>query len=116
MEHTQDQAALLAAFHLTWDGFPGVARLIDRNSKVLAVNPCGLKAGHKEGETCSKVGKPEMHRSCLKAQVLRSQEPGLDRPNDQKIRGWVPIQGFPDLVVHFALVVPETGKNNFNVQ
>ena len=36
---------LIRAFHLTWDRFPGPARLIDKENHVLAVNPGGGSGG-----------------------------------------------------------------------
>ena len=36
---------LIQAFHLTWDKFPGWARLIDKGNHVLAVNQAAEAAG-----------------------------------------------------------------------
>ena len=36
---------LIQAFHLTWDKFPGWARLIDKGNHVLAVNQAAEASG-----------------------------------------------------------------------
>ena len=99
--------ALIRAFHLTWDGFPGPARLIDKGNHVLAVNQAAEAAGLAAGQICAKIGAPESHKGCKKALALSSQKAQMDRPIENKIRAWLPIEGYPDLVVHFSVVLPE---------
>ena len=38
METKESTEALISAFHCTWDAFPGIARLIDRQHRILASN------------------------------------------------------------------------------
>lgn len=98
---------LIRAFHLTWDRFPGPARLIDKENHVLSVNQAAEAAGLAVGQICAKIGAPESHKECKKALALSSQKAQMDRPVENKIRAWFPIEGYPDLVVHFSVVLPE---------
>lgn len=98
---------LIEAFHLTWDNFPGMARLIDEAHTVLAVNPKAQEFGFDEGVRCAQVGKPEIHRNCKKRAVTIQQKAMVDRVVADKIRGWVPVEGYPGIVVHFTVGIPE---------
>ena len=98
---------LIRAFHLTWDAFPGTARLIDKGNHVLAVNQAAAAAGLTEGQVCAKIGAPESHRGCRKALALSTQTAQVDRPIENKIRAWVPVEGYPEVVVHFSVILPE---------
>ncbi len=102
---------LVCAFHLTWDKFPGPARLIDKENHVLAVNQVAEEAGLTTGQICAKVGAPESHKGCRKALTLSSQKAQMDRPTENKIRAWLPIEGYPDLVVHFSISLPEWNQD-----
>lgn len=101
---------LIQAFHLTWDTFPGVARLIDKGNHVLAVNRAAEAAGFAPGQICSRMGAPESHRGCRKALALATGEAQIDRPVENKIRAWAPIEGYPEIVVHFSVVLPEWNR------
>lgn len=97
---------LIKDFHLMWDGFPGPARLIDRKNMILAANKKAIEAGFKPGLVCAKVGLPQSHRGCLKFRVLQEQVGMVDRPGEDRIRGWIPVEGHPDVIVHFSLILP----------
>lgn len=101
---------LIRAFHLTWDAFPGTARLIDKGNHVLAANQAAAAAGLTEGQVCAKIGAPESHRGCRKALALSTQAAQVDRPIENKIRAWVPIEGYPEVVVHFSVMLPECNQ------
>ena len=101
---------LIRAFHLTWDAFPGTARLIDKGNHVLAVNQAAAAAGLTEGQVCAKIGAPESHRGCRKALALSTQTAQVDRPIENKIRAWVPVEGYPEVVVHFSVTLPECNQ------
>ena len=101
---------LIRAFHLTWDAFPGPARLIDKGNHVLAVNQAAAAAGLTEGQVCAKIGTPESHRGCRKALALSTQTAQVDRPIENKIRAWVPVEGYPEVVVHFSVLLPECNQ------
>lgn len=102
----EQYAALIAAFHKTWDLFPGQARLIDRQHRVIAVNAFAAKNGRRPGEICAAFGPSESHRGCRKMAALETGVGQLDRPFPERVRGWVPLAGYPDVVVHFSLAVP----------
>ena len=103
----QDYTDLIHSFHETWDTFPGVARIVDRHHLTIAVNPFAEAEGMKAGEICAARKSPENHRGCLKLKVLSTGKAGIDRPSEGKIRGWLPVKGYPDVVIHFSLALPE---------
>ncbi|MBE6479336.1 MAG: hypothetical protein IJI88_06930 [Atopobiaceae bacterium] len=98
-----DRDQLIREFHEMWDAFPGMARLITSGHEILAVNDVALGRGFEPGLTCAKVGSPEMHRGCLLAKALKSGEGCFDMPNEHLVRGWAPVGGCDDVVVHFSL-------------
>lgn len=108
---TKTLEPLAQAFHLTWDSFPGAARLIDKHNLTLAVNRFAAEHGFQEGQICAKMGAPEDHRGCRKVAALKSGVAQIDRPSDGKIRGWLPIDGYPDIVVHFSVAIPKVNEN-----
>lgn len=106
-QNLETYAELIQAFHLTWDPFPGVARLISNSNYVVAVNQAAKAAGFTVGQICAKLGSPEGHRGCKKTLALATRTARVDRPVENKIRAWVPVDGYPDIVVHFSMVLPE---------
>ena len=103
----QEFKELISAFHLTWDKFPGPARLIDKGNHVLAVNQLAEEAGLTTGQICAEAGSLESHKGCKKMLALSTQKAQIDRPIEKKIRAWLPIENYPDLVVHFSISLPE---------
>ena len=110
MEENKKYEELIQAFHLTWDEFPGLARLIDKKNLVIACNKAALSAGLCDGQICAKIGAPESHRGCKKALTLSTGTPQWERPVENRIRGWLPVQGYPEIVVHFSAVLPEPNQ------
>lgn len=106
METTLDMDQLAAQFHRMWDDFPGVARLIDRRHMVLASNPIAVKAVFSAGSICAKVGQPESHRGCKMMKMFQTGIAQTDHVLPDRIRGWMPISGYPDVCVHFGLPLP----------
>ena len=104
-----EYAEVIGMFHRMWDGFPGLARLIDRNHHVIAANPVALEKGFAPGCVCAKVGAPEIHRGCKLSEMFRTGEARTDRVIPDRVRGWMPVEGYPDLCVHFAVMIP--GEN-----
>lgn len=102
-----EYAEVIGMFHRMWDGFPGLARLIDRNHHVIAANPVALEKGFAPGSVCAKVGAPEIHRGCKLAEMFRTGEARTDRVIPDRVRGWMPVEGYPDLCVHFAVMIPK---------
>ena len=105
--YTPEHTAMLESFHQMWDGFPGLARLIDKDHRILAVNAPAEEKGFLPGMFCSAVKTKENHKNCKLAQVIDSGKAMVDQPSPGKARGWMPVQGHPDVVVHFTLVMPE---------
>ena len=98
---------LIAQFHTMWDGFPGLARLIDANHNVLAANPVANEKGFVAGAMCAKVGNPEIHRKCKLAKFFKEGQPVTDHVLEDRVRGWMPVIGRDDVCVHFAVMIPE---------
>ena len=98
---------LIDAFHALWDNFPGMARLIDDKHTVLAANPVAESKGFVPGASCVKVGDPAIHRGCKHGAMFRSGEAQTDIVLEDRIRGWVPVAGYENVCVHFALPIPE---------
>ena len=114
-ENNAKYEELIRAFHLTWDGFPGRARLINKDNYVLAVNRAAEAEGFTAGQICAKMGPPESHKGCRKALALSTQTAQMDRPAENKIRAWVPVDGYPDIVVHFSVFLPEWGQDSTKI-
>ena len=101
-----DFSDVIKAFHLMWDAFPGMARLIDKKHTVIAANPIAQSMGFMPNTICAKVASPEIHKKCKMAITLKTGEAHTDRVIEDRIRGWQPVPGYPDLVVHFAIMIP----------
>ena len=101
---------LIRAFHITWDNFPGMARLIRKDNYVLATNKYAEDRGYLPGQICVKMGDPQSHKGCRKVFAITNHIAQVDRPNANKIRLWVPIDDYPDIVVHFSTEIPEVNK------
>lgn len=101
---------IIKAFHQMWDTFPGMARLIRRDFMIIAANPIARESGFSEGVKCINVGVRELHKGCRSALMMKSKIGQLDRPEAGKVRGWLPVEGFDDIYVHFTLFVPEINK------
>ncbi len=100
---------LIAAFHLMYDHFPGVAHLNHKSKEIVAANPAALAFGRKEGTFCFQRRSPEEHKGCLAEETVKN---GLEqcvcRPPEDGRPGatvfWLPIEGYPDYFVHFAVL------------
>lgn len=99
-------AEVIKAFHLMWDTFPGIARLIDRQHNILAANNNAYTAGLAEGK-CILLGAPEGHKGCLGPEMFRTHTAQTDSPGGEKIRGWMPVPDYDDIYVHFSIPIPK---------
>ncbi len=99
------QNSLIESFHEMWDAFPGMARLINSKHEILASNQNARDRGYIPGAICASVPSANGHRGCLLAKTLQTGEGQFDRPNEHLIRGWLPVTGSSDIVVHFSLVI-----------
>lgn len=102
-----DDRELVERFHCMWDGFPGLARLIDEHHTVLAANPVAERLGFVPGVTCARVGDPAIHRGCKLARMFKTGEAQTDNVIPDRVRGWMPVQGRDDVCVHFAVMIPK---------
>ena len=101
-----DKEKLSGSFHEMWDAFPGMARLISSKHEILAANDIAINKGLIPGSVCARVGKPESHKGCLLAKALKTGEGQFDCPNNHPVRGWLPVKGNEDVVVHFSIALP----------
>ncbi|MDO5294469.1 MAG: hypothetical protein Q4F05_17180 [bacterium] len=97
---------IIEAFHQMWDTFPGMARLIDKNHVVHAANESAMLNGYVSDICCVTVGDMESHKGCLAWKTILQNMAHVDRPSEQVIRGWMPVQDNTDLFVHFTLSIP----------
>lgn len=104
---SQELRETVAWFHAMWDGFPGMARLLTDQHRVLAANRAAEEKGFAPGAVCSQVGDPESHRCCKMGALMCSGQAQVDRVLPDRIRGWLPVAGHPGLCVHFALFLPD---------
>ncbi len=103
-----EEEKLTVIFHEMWDAFPGMARLINSRHEILASNKTAENRGFVQGAVCAKVGRPEAHKGCLLMKTLQTGEGQFDRPNDHLIRGWLPVKGYDDIVVHFSIDIDKS--------
>ena len=98
---------LVEMFRIMWDEFPGMARLIDDKHVVLAANPFAEERGFVPGAVCVKLGDPAIHRGCKHRKMFETGKAQYDHVMDDRVRGWMPVVGRPDVCVHFAVMIPE---------
>ncbi|MFV0437040.1 MAG: hypothetical protein ACK5PS_06585 [Desulfopila sp.] len=103
----KNEEYIIEIFHQMWDEFPGFARLIDQKHKIIASNKMAEEKGFIPGEICSRVGQPQSHKECKLRKTFSEKSGNTDRVLKDRVRGWVPIQGCPDLLVHFTLLLPD---------
>jgi hypothetical protein len=94
------------AFQLMWGNFPEAVQLTYKDREVIALNKASLKLGRLTGVKCSSRGAPEDHRGCLANQAMSTQQPMFKKLKfygKEIISYWLPIDGYPDFFVHFAI-------------
>ena len=101
-----DNEKLIAEFHEMWDAFPGMARLISNQHEILAANTAAQSKGFVPGAICARVSTPNAHKGCLLARTFQTGRGQYDQPNEHLIRGWLPVTGRDDVVVHFSISLP----------
>ena len=101
---TVNKEELVRAFHMMWDNYPEMVRLIDRRFNVIAGNPAYLRMGGQEGVKCN-TGDPALHRGCQAMNALKTQE---TKTLSSEVEGmpwntfWIPVAGADDYYVHFT--------------
>ena len=98
---TDEEAA--AAFHRVWDAFPGAARLVGADHIVRAANAPARRAGFAEGVDCRGVPTSNRHRGCQLARAAGPNGAACADVSGGLTRVWLPVEGRPDLAVHFSL-------------
>ena len=107
MENKEQYEEVIDSFHQMWDGFPGIARLIDKNHCIIASNDLAIEKGFEIGNICAKVGLPETHKGCKMVKMFKTGQAQTDRVLNDRIRGWMTVAGYPELMVHFTMMIPE---------
>ncbi|HEY3424966.1 MAG TPA: hypothetical protein VGL27_09240 [Negativicutes bacterium] len=103
-----DDSKVIEAFQLMWGNFPEPVTLVHKSREVIAVNAAGQSAGRVKGMNCAMQGAPEAHRGCLANQALATQQPTFKKVKfgeKEIISYWLPINGYPELFVHFGVGV-----------
>jgi hypothetical protein len=97
---------VIDAFHMMWGNFPAPARLIHKSRKVLALNEIAKGTGMEVGVPCFEFGNPESHKSCNANGALSSGKgQRMNVEQGSKIKFWSPVEGCPDVFVHFSILV-----------
>jgi hypothetical protein len=99
---------VIEAFRLMWGSFPEPALLVRDSREIIAVNEAAKTAGRVEGTICATYGGPEAHRHCLANRALATQQPAFVKRTSggrEIISYWLPLDGYPDLFVHFIIGV-----------
>ena len=104
--HEQTDSDLIQSFHMMWDAFPGMARLISSRHIILAANQIAQEKGFVPGAVCAAVGDPQSHQGCLMAKTLQTGKAQYDLPKPGLLRGWAPVKDHPNVVVHFSISLP----------
>ena len=101
---TVDKEDLVRAFHMMWDNYPEMVRLIDRRFNVIAGNPVYYRMGGQDGVKCN-TGDPSLHKGCQAMNALKAQETKTLRSEVEGMiweAWWVPVSGTSDYYVHFT--------------
>jgi hypothetical protein len=100
---------LSQAFHLMYDNFPEGVQLTHKSRRIVALNKASADSGRQVGMICSSAGDPAAHRGCLANKALARNEAtwtqGRKAGQDGRagIIFWLPVDGYPDYYVHFAV-------------
>lgn len=97
---------IVEAFQLMWGNFPEPVMLVHKSREILAVNKACSQAGGVVGIKCSSIGTPEQHKRCRANQALASQQATYvkSETNGKVVIGyWIPVEGNPDIYVHFGV-------------
>lgn len=101
-----ENAEIIKAFHLMWDNYPESAMLVDKQRNIIAANKIAPSTGRIVGQKCVLVEPLEQHKGC-KAGEAWSKGVASYRKKTGKlgdvISFWVPIDGYPDYLVHFSV-------------
>lgn len=97
---------IVEAFHLMWGNFPEPVMLVNKRRDILAVNKVCSKAGGVAGIKCTSIGTPDQHKGCLANRALSSQQATYCKSEGHGkmvIGYWIPVDGFPEIFVHFGV-------------
>ena len=101
---TVDREELIRSFHMMWDNYPEMVRLIDRKFNVITGNPLYFQMGGQESVKCN-TGDPALHKGCQAMNALKTQETKTLRSEVEGMTWeafWVPVSGSSDYYVHFT--------------
>ena len=99
-----NQEELIRSFHMMWDNYPEMVRLIDRRFNVIAGNRVFYQMGGQDGVKCN-TGDPALHRGCQAMNALKTQETKTLSSEVEGVKWetyWVPVSGASDYYVHFT--------------
>ncbi len=99
---------VVEAFQLMWGNFPEPVTLVHKSREIIAVNKVCKDIGRTEGMNCAKLGEPENHKGCLANQALATQQPAFKKlkfGEREIISYWLPVDGYPEIFIHFGVGV-----------
>jgi hypothetical protein len=100
---------LVEAFHLMFDHFPEAAQLAHKSKQIVALNPACEAMGREVGMICARHGPPEAHQGCLAHKAVKNHKAVWKRgsrviPDGREpVVFWLPIDGYPDFYIHYAV-------------
>ena len=104
METADKIDEIVRAFHMMWDNYPEMVRLIDRRFNIIAGNPAYYQMGGQDGVKCN-TGNPALHKGCQAMNALKTQETRTQRSEVEGViweTYWIPVSGESDYYVHFT--------------
>jgi len=100
---------VVEAFHMMWGSFPEPVALVHKSREVMAVNAICHSTGRMDvGMNCAMPGLSDCHKGCLADQALDSRKAVFRKRvygTREIISYWIPVDGYPELFVHFGVGV-----------
>lgn len=98
--------SVIEAFHLMYDHYPESVMLIHKNREIIAVNPAGASIGREPGMRCAQLQPKISHIGCRADEAIHTGEMTYRKKsgtNGDVISFWLPIDGYPDCLIHFSV-------------
>ena len=104
---------LVESFKQMWDNYPAPVLLADKSHDIISCNKVATKQGFDKVKKCYHfAGQKKICSYCKAANCLKEQKTCVDHRFSEKLQKfmssyWIPIDGAPDLFIHFANDISE---------
>lgn len=119
MDHNQINQEIIKNFHIFWNNFPAPVLLLHKDRTIIAGNKAADLTGAIPGTRCCDQGPKEAHKKCL-ANIALKENKAQRLVDYSEMMGmvidsyWIPVDGEPDLYVHFGIdITPYASENKF---